>query len=43
LVVDCPDAYYVARDKGCSAEILKILKPHNPMTACLYRLIRSKK
>jgi hypothetical protein len=43
LVVDCPDAYYVARDKGCCAEILKILKPHNPMTACLYRIIRHKK
>lgn len=29
LEVDCPDAYHVAKTKGCGEEILKILQPHH--------------
>ncbi len=43
LEVDCPDAYHIAKEKGCSPDILKILRPHNPVIACIYRLIGKKK
>ena len=39
LEVDCPDAYHVAKSKGCGAEILRVLKPRNPIVACIYRLV----
>ncbi len=43
LEVDCPDAYHVAKEKGCGADILNILRPKNPVVACIYRLIGKKK
>ena len=43
LEVDCPDAYHIAKEKGCSPDILNILRPHNPVIACIYRLIGKKK
>ena len=33
LEIDCPDAYHVAKTKGCGTEILRVLKPRNPITA----------
>lgn len=43
LEVDCPDAYHIAKEKGCGADILNILRPQNPVVACIYRLIGMKK
>ena len=42
LEVVCPDAYHVAREKGCGNDILTILKPQNPIIACVSRIIGKK-
>ncbi len=42
LEIDCPDAYHVAKQKGCGAEVLNILKPRSIVAACIYRLINRK-
>ena len=42
LEIDCPDAYHVARQKGCGAEILNVLKPRSMVAAYIYRLINRK-
>ncbi len=42
LEVDCPDAYRVAKIKGCGAEILNILKPRNLLVTYFYRLLGKK-
>ena len=42
LEVDCSDAYRVAKTKGCGAEILRLLKPRNPIFGCFYQLIGKK-
>ncbi len=42
LEIDCPDAYHVAKEKGCGSEILNILKPRSLLVACFYRLIGKK-
>ena len=38
LEIDCPDAYHIAKSKGCGTEILRILKPQNPVVTCFYHL-----
>lgn len=43
LEIDCPDAYYVAKQKGCGSDILNILKPRSSIITCIYRLIGKKK
>ncbi|MCQ2740679.1 MAG: hypothetical protein MJ210_00975 [Alphaproteobacteria bacterium] len=35
LEIDCPNPYKVAKQKGCSKEILETLKPENPLSRCL--------
>lgn len=43
LVVDCPNPYRIAKTKGCGTEVLNMLRPKNPLFACIYRLIGQKK
>ena len=43
LEIDCPDAYRTAKLKGCGTEVLNMLRPHHPVMACIYRLIKRKK
>ena len=43
LEVDCPDAYYIAKTKGCGNDILEVLRPQNSIIAYFNRLIGSSK
>ncbi len=40
LEVDCPDAYHVAKEKGCGTDILDVLRPQNPIFAYINRVIK---
>ena len=42
LEIDCPDAYRVAKQKGCGVEVLNILKARSIVAAYIYRLINRK-
>ena len=42
LEVDCPDAYYIAKTKGCGSDILEVLRPQNPIFAYFSRIIKRK-
>ena len=42
LEIDCPDAYHVAKEKGCGSEVLNILKPRSPIITYFYRLLGKK-
>lgn len=42
LEIDCQNPYLIAKEKGCGTDILNILRPHNPLVACIYRLIGKK-
>ena len=42
LEVDCPNAYYVAKEKGCGADILDILRPRNRMLAYVCQIFAKK-
>ena len=39
LEIDCPDAYHIAKHKGCGADVLDVLRPQNPIFAYFSRLI----
>ena len=43
LEVDCSDAYHIAKDKGCGADILDVLRPQNTILAYFNRLIGGNK
>ncbi len=42
LEIDCPDAYHVAKSKGCGVEVLNWLKPKNYLISSFCRLIGKK-
>lgn len=42
LEIDCPDAYRVAKAKGCGSEVLNILKPRSQIFAYFCRLLGKK-
>lgn len=42
LEVDCPNAYRVAKEKGCGTDILNVLRPQNMFTVCVNKLFGQK-
>ena len=42
LEIDCPDAYRVAKERGCGSEVLNTLKPRSQLVAYVYRLLGKK-
>lgn len=42
LEVDCPDAYRVAKEKGCGEDILHILRPKNTLAVYVSKLFGQK-
>jgi hypothetical protein len=43
LEIDCPNAYNIAKYKGCGSDILEALRPQNPIFAYFSRLIGAPK
>lgn len=42
LEIDCPDAYNIAKEKGCGNDILKVLRPRNMFEICVSKLFGQK-
>ena len=42
LEVDCPNAYYIAKEKGCGTDILDILRPRNRVVAYVCKIFAKK-
>ena len=42
LEIDCPNAYHIAKEKGCGSEILNILKPRSLLVTYFCRLFGKK-
>lgn len=43
LEIDCPDAYHVAKEKGCGNDILNVLRPQSFFTVYVSKLFGQKK
>lgn len=43
LEVDCPDAYRIAKYKGCGSDILDVLRPQNVIISYFSKIMRAKK